>query len=372
MKLKYIIVLIAIVLVVALFLKNYNRGGESVMVKEDLNLVAENLDENTEVIYLAGGCFWGVDAFFDRIDGVVGVKSGYANGNTANPSYEDVIYKKTNHAETVEVKYDPSKTDLTNILLYYFKIIDPLTLNKQGNDVGTQYRTGIYYTKEAQLETINKIVAKEQEKYDKKIVVEVKPIENFYLAEDYHQDYLEKNPNGYCHIDLNLADEAVDREEPFIKEDASQEKGSFVKPSDEELREKLTKEQYNVTQNAGTERAFTHEYNDLEEKGIYVDIVSGEPLFSSEDKYDAGCGWPSFTKPIDKNLIKELEDKSFGMRRVEVKSKEGDSHLGHVFTDGPQEEGGLRYCINGASLKFVAFEDMEKEGYGYLKDLFQN
>lgn len=371
MKLRYIIVLIAVVLVVALFLRNYNRSGESVMAKEDLNLVGKDLEENVDVIYLAGGCFWGVDAFFDRLDGIVNVRSGYANGNTINPTYEDVIYKKTNHAEAVEIKYDPSKTDLTNILLYYFKIIDPLTLNKQGNDVGTQYRTGIYYTEQAQLETINKIMEKEQAKYDKKIVVEVEPIRNFYLAEDYHQDYLAKNPNGYCHIDLSLAEEEIERDEPFVEKEVEK-KPSYEKPSQEELKEKLTKEQYNVTQNAGTEAAFSHEYNALDEKGIYVDIVSGEPLFSSEDKYDAGCGWPSFTRPIDKERIKELEDKSFGMKRVEVRSKDGDSHLGHVFTDGPKEEGGMRYCINGASLRFVAFEDMEKEGYGYLKEIFED
>jgi peptide methionine sulfoxide reductase msrA/msrB len=167
-----------------------------------------------------------------------------------------------------------------------------------------------------------------------------------------------------------IANDDIERDEPFIKEepkDESFKKDTFVKPSDEEIRKKLTKEQYEVTQNAGTDAPYTHEYNDLEEKGIYVDIVSGEPLFSSEDKYDAGCGWPSFTRPIDKDLIKELEDRSFGMKRVEVKSKEGDSHLGHIFPDGPKDEGGMRYCINGSSLKFIAYDDMEKEGYGYLK-----
>ena len=345
------------------------------MPKEDLNLIGKDIEKDLDVIYLAGGCFWGVEAYFDRIDGVKSVRSGYGNGETINPSYEDVVYKNTNHAETVEVKYDPKETDLTNILIYYFKIIDPISVNRQGNDVGTQYRTGIYYVYDNQLDTINKIIEKEQTKYDEKIAVEVEPIERFYLAEDYHQDYLAKNPTGYCHIDLDLANDDIERDEPFIKEepkDESFKKDTFVKPSDEEIRKKLTKEQYEVTQNAGTDAPYTHEYNDLEEKGIYVDIVSGEPLFSSEDKYDAGCGWPSFTRPIDKDLIKELEDRSFGMKRVEVKSKEGDSHLGHIFPDGPKDEGGMRYCINGSSLKFIAYDDMEKEGYGYLKDIFKN
>lgn len=368
MKLKYIVIIIVLVLLGALLIRNINRSGEEVMQKEDLNLVGENVEDNLAVVYLAGGCFWGVDAFFDRIEGVESVRSGYANGDTINPTYNDVLYKKTNHAETVELKYDPAKTDLTNILLYYFKIIDPVSLNRQGNDIGSQYRTGIYYTKEEDLETIKKIVEKEQEKYDKEIVVEVEPIKSFYLAEDYHQDYLAKNPNGYCHIDLSLAEEAIDREEPFEGEASD----PFKKPTDEELREILSKEQYEITQKAGTEAPYSHEYNDLEEKGIYVDIVSGEPLFSSQDKYDAGCGWPSFTKPIDEELIKELKDKSLGMVRTEVKSKEADSHLGHVFTDGPREEGGLRYCINGSALRFVPFEDMQKEGYGYLMDLFED
>lgn len=372
MKLKYIVILIALVLIGALLIRNFDRNGEEKMQKDDLNLVGESVEDNLEVIYLAGGCFWGVDAFFDRIEGVVGVRSGYANGDTVNPTYDDVLYKKTNHAETVEVKYDPTKTDLTNILLYYFKIIDPLTLNRQGNDRGSQYRTGIYYTKKEEVETINKIIEKEQKKYDKEIVVEVEPIRSFYLAEEYHQDYLSKNPSGYCHIDLNLAEEAIDREEPFVGKEPSEEDDSFQKPSDKELREKLTQEQYEVTQKAGTEAPHSHEYNHLEEKGIYVDIVSGEPLFSSQDKYDAGCGWPSFTKAIDEEVIQELKDKSLGMVRTEVKSKEADSHLGHVFTDGPRDKGGLRYCINGSALKFIAFEEMEKEGYGYLMDLFEN
>ncbi|HZJ83134.1 MAG TPA: peptide-methionine (R)-S-oxide reductase MsrB, partial [Clostridia bacterium] len=237
-------------------------------------------------------------------------------------------------------------------------------LNRQGPDVGTQYRTGIYYNDDKQLKVIKELIEKEQKKYDKKIVVEVKPLENFYVAEEYHQDYLKKNPNGYCHIDLSLAEEEIERD------DTNMEKPVYTKPSDEEIKDKLSKDQYEITQDGKTERPFTHSYNVLEDKGIYVDIVTGEPLFSSQDKYDAGCGWPSFTKPIDKNVIKEKEDNSAGMRRTEVKSEVGDSHLGHVFEDGPKETGGMRYCINGDSLKFIPYEDMEDEGYGYLMHIF--
>ena len=328
--------------------------------------------EDLEEIYLAGGCFWGVEGYMDRIDGVLDVTSGYANGNTSNPSYEDVIRKDTGHAETVQVIYDPQETDLVNILLYYFKVIDPTILNRQGNDRGTQYRTGIYYTDDSQKPIIDKMIEEEQKKYNKPIVTEVQPLDNFYIAEEYHQDYLKKNPGGYCHINLNLADEEIERPDlnfDFDKDESSDEK-VYTKPSEEELKKKLTKSQYDITQKGATERPFTHEYNDLEEKGIYVDIVTGEPLFSSEDKYDAGCGWPSFTKPIDEDVVKEYKDNSLGMSRIEVKSKSGDSHLGHVFPDGPRDKGGLRYCINGDSLRFVPYDKMEEEGYGDLKKIF--
>ena len=312
--------------------------------------------DSIETIYLAGGCFWGVEAYMKKIKGVLSAVSGYANGDTQNPSYEEVINNNTNHAETIEVKYDKTKINLASLLLYYFKIIDPTSLNKQGNDIGTQYRAGIFYTSNEQLEIINQVVKKEQEKYKKQFVLEVLPLENFYRAEDYHQDYLAKNPTGYCHVDLSLADEDIDN--------------IYTRPSDKEIKERLTKDQYEITQNAGTEMPFTHEYNDLDEEGIYVDIVTGQPLFSSQDKYDAGCGWPSFTKPIDMEVIKEKPDHSRNMVRTEVLSESGDSHLGHVFEDGPRDRGGLRYCINGAALRFVALEDMEEEGYGYLRKIF--
>lgn len=363
MKSKYIILAIVFVLLAFFILRNINFGNKA-PIKENPSLTKDYREEEVETIYLAGGCFWGVEAYMERIDGIVDATSGYANGNTESPSYEDVIYKKTGHAETVEVKYDPKKIDLTEILLYYFKVVDPTSLNKQGNDVGTQYRSGIYYTSQDQIEEIEKVIAVEQKKYKKDIVVEVLPIDNFYVAEDYHQDYLKKNPGGYCHINLKDADTGVERDESLKNIDI------YIKPSDEELKEKLSKEEYNVTQKGATERAFSHEYDKLDEKGIYVDIASGEALFSSEDKYDAGCGWPSFTKPIDEKYVNEYKDKSLGMTRTEVKSKDGDSHLGHVFKDGPRDKGGLRYCINGSALKFIPYEKMEEEGYKDLMSIF--
>lgn len=306
-------------------------------------------------IYLAGGCFWGVEGYFKRIEGVKDTTCGYANGKTANPSYEDVCRHNTGHVETVRVLFDTDVINLEDLLIYYFRIIDPVSVNKQGNDVGTQYRTGIYYTDESLLPVIKAAVEREQRKYNEKIAVEVLPLENFYSAEEYHQNYLDKNPNGYCHINLNLANEPIVRSENYKKID------------DKELKEKLTTLQYDVTMNAATERPFDNEFNSNFERGIYVDITSGEPLFLSTDKFESGCGWPSFSKPIQKDLVRYNEDLSLGRRRIEVRSNVADAHLGHVFDDGPSELGGLRYCINSAALRFIPIDKMDAQGYGYLK-----
>ena len=320
---------------------------------------------NTHTIYLAGGCFWGVEAYFQRIPGVVDAVSGYANGQTENPSYEDVVRRNTGHAETVQVIYDADRLSLDDILQYYFRVIDPTSLNQQGNDRGTQYRTGVYYTDVADKAVIEAALQQEQQKYAQPLVVENLPLKHFYAAEAYHQDYLMKNPNGYCHIDIRKADE------PLPGKAAVPSKGfdaaSYRKPDDATLKNRLTAEQYRVTQQSGTEYAFSHAYDHLFAPGIYVDIVSGEPLFSSADKFDSGCGWPSFTRPIAAEAVTEHADRSHNMRRVEVRSRAADSHLGHVFPDGPRAQGGLRYCINGASLKFMPLEQMDAAGYGHLK-----
>ena len=302
---------------------------------------------NLRTIYLAGGCFWGLEAYFQRIDGVADAVSGYANGKTAHPSYEEVI-QGSGHAETVKVTYDADKLSLNDILQYYFRVVDPTSLNQQGNDRGEQYRSGVYYTDPAEKAVVEEAIAREQQKYSRPIVVENRPLDNFYEAEEYHQDYLIKNPNGYCHIDIRKADEPLPGKAP-----AAPQKGfdaaTWRKPSDAELRRTLTREQYEVTQNAATEYAFSHEYDHLFQPGLYVDIVSGEPLFSSADKFQSGCGWPSFTKPITPQSVTEHEDNSYNMKRTEVRSRAANSHLGHVFPDGPQDRGGLRYCINGAN-----------------------
>ena len=326
---------------------------------------------NARTIYLAGGCFWGVEAYFERIDGVLDAVSGYANGTTENPSYEDVVYRKTGHAETVKVVYNPDTLSLDDILQYYFRIIDPTSLNKQGNDRGVQYRTGIYSTDPAEQGLVAAALTTLQERYKRPVVVENTPLVHFYDAEQYHQDYLMKNPNGYCHVDLNLADEPLFSK--TVPKDAAPrafDASRFEKPNSKTLQQRLSREAYQVTQKNGTERAFSHRYDELFEPGLYVDIVSGEPLFSSRDKYQSGCGWPSFVQPISAHAVTEKTDTSYNMRRIEIRSAVADSHLGHVFPDGPRERGGLRYCINGASLKFIPKAQMQEQGYAqWLSDI---
>lgn len=305
-----------------------------------------------KTIYFAGGCFWGVEAYFSQITGVVRTRSGYANGNFEKPhkpTYEEVKTGKTGFAETVLIEYNSKIISLKDLLNHYFDVIDPTTLNRQGYDVGPQYRTGIFYVDEHDERIINEFIKNESKKYEERIVTEVEKLKNFFDAEEYHQKYLEKNPNTFCHINLGEV--------------------KYRKPTD--FKEKLTELQYSVTQKNSTESPFSSPYDKDFEDGIYVDIVTGEPLFSSKDKFDAGCGWPSFSKPIKQKMVKEREDRSLGYKRIEVRSVLGDSHLGHVFNDGRGSTGGQRYCINGAALRFVPLADMEKEGYGEYLELFK-
>lgn len=316
-------------------------------------------------LYLAGGCFWGLDKYLSLLPGVVETQVGYANGDTENPSYEDVCRRGTGHAEAVKVIYDPEKISLGHILFMYFDVIDPTALNRQGNDIGKQYRTGIYYTDVNDLPVIEKAMKVLRRRYHRPgqadpVVVEVLPLDNYYPAEDYHQNYLNKNPGGYCHIGPSA----------YVRAEKALVDPSFYElPPEEVLKEKLSEMEYHVTREDGTEPAYGNELHDFFEEGIYVDISTGEPLFSSGDKYTA-CGWPSFTQPIDPSAVWAKMDYSHGMIREEVRSRVGNNHLGHVFPDGPKEKGGLRYCINSAALRFIPKGEMEDEGYGrYLNIL---
>ena len=301
-------------------------------------------------IYLAGGCFWGTARLFSLVPGVVKATAGYANSNVPDPDYRMVCTGLTGASETVRVDYDEEKVGLTALIGLYFKSIDPLSLNRQGNDVGTQYRTGIYYTDPADREIVDTMLATLQRRYSSPIAIESGELRNFYPAEEYHQDYLEKNPGGYCHVNPMLFAEAR-----AMKPRSDQ--------SREELRRRLTPLQWEVTQNGATERPYTNEYDQEFRPGIYVDITDGTPLFVSTRKFNSGCGWPAFSKPIDDSLLTEHRDTSYGRIRTEVRSASSGAHLGHVFPDGPADDGGLRYCINSASLRFIPRDRMSAEGY---------
>ena len=307
-------------------------------------------------IYLAGGCFWGTEKYLSLINGVIETEVGYANGDTKNPTYQEVC-NGSNHAEVVKVLYDESKISLSFLLELFYESINPFTINKQGNDEGPQYRSGIYFTDIKDKVQIEESIKQLENRLNRKVVIEVKEVENYYKAESYHQAYLDKNPLGYCHINPKLFRKAA-----LIKVDPTK----YEKTKKEELKNSLSDLEYEVTMNNATEPPHNNKFDKHFEEGIYVDITTGEPLFSSNDKFDSHCGWPSFSSPIDPLVVIEELDNSLGMKRVEVRSRVGDAHLGHVFDDGPKEKGGLRFCINSASLRFIPKKDLEKEGYGYL------
>lgn len=307
----------------------------------------------------AGGCFWCMVKPFDELPGILSIVAGYTGGHVENPTYEEVCAHSTGHVEAVEITYDEDKMPYRELVEIFFRSIDPTDPDGQFHDRGETYHTAIFYQDEMQKEVAEQY-KKELEKtgyFDKPIVVPIKPAMPFYEAEEYHQDYYKKNPLRY-----RLYYKGSGREK-FIKDKW------YRNPYDkEELKKRLNDLQYRVTQENATEAPFINEYDEHFEEGIYVDIVSGKPLFSSKDKFNSGCGWPAFSKPIIQNAVYDKEDTSHGMHRIEVRSSHADSHLGHVFEDGPRELGGLRYCINSAALRFIPKDRMEEEGYGSYID----